>query len=160
MSSAYIAIANILATYAERIDAADFDGVGELLKHTSMSLEGADGLETYTGAVEIANAFRGWARPHADGTLRTKHLITNIIADIDDDAGTATARSSALVLQQIDEVFPLQPIMTGGYRDRFECVDGEWRLVERFLYVDLVGDISQHLYAAEAGEPTPGVAAS
>jgi hypothetical protein len=160
MSNAYIAIANILATYAERIDAADFDGVGELLQHTSMSLEGADGIETYTGAADIADAFRGWARPHADGTLRTKHLITNIIADIDEDAGTATARSSALVLQQIDEVFPLQPIMTGGYRDRFERVDGEWRLVERFLYVDLVGDISQHLYAAGAGEPTPGLAAS
>lgn len=156
MSHAYMEICNMLAAYAERIDAADFDGVGELFSHAKMSLEGADGVETYTGAAEVAAAFRGWARPHGDGTLRTKHLITNPLVDLDEGAGKADVRSYATVFQQIDGELQLQPIMTGGYRDRFEPIDGAWRLVDRFLYVDLVGDLSHHLYAAEGKPPGLG----
>lgn len=146
---AYIQICNVLARYAERIDAADFDGVGELFKHAVMTLEGADGSETKTGANEVADAFRGWARRYEDdGTLHTKHVISNIIAEIDEDAGTADVRSCATVFQQIDGVFPLQPIMIGGYRDHFERRSGNtWVLVRRHLSVDRVGDVSHHLYA-------------
>ena len=41
---------------------------------------------------------------------------------------------------------PLQPIITGRYRDRFaRSDDGTWHFVERSFSVDLVGDLSQHL---------------
>jgi hypothetical protein len=40
---------------------------------------------------------------------------------------------------------PLQPIITGSYRDRFEKVDGAWRFSERRELVGETGDLSAHL---------------
>ena len=64
--------------------------------------------------------------------------------DADDDADHATAQSYYTVLQQLDG-FALQPIIAGRYHDAFERVDGEWRLSERVIFCDLVGDLSRHL---------------
>jgi hypothetical protein len=50
------------------------------------------------------------------------------------------------VLQQVDD-FPLQPIIAGQYRDRFEKVDGGWRFTERVIHPDLIGDLSRHMRA-------------
>ena len=38
-----------------------------------------------------------------------------------------------------------QPVISGRYLDGFERVDGVWRFATRKMYVDLVGDLSQHL---------------
>ena len=82
---------------------------------------------------------------HPDGTPRTKHVTTNPIIEVDEDAGTASCRSYYTVLQQTDE-FPLQTIVTGRYHDRFECVEGRWRFSYRDLtLIDMVGDVSHHL---------------
>ncbi|EUA56422.1 snoaL-like domain protein [Mycobacterium xenopi 4042] len=84
---------------------------------------------------------------YPDGTPRTKHVVTNPIIEIDEDAGTASCRSYYTVLQQIDD-FPLQPIVVGRYHDGFERVDGAWRFCFRdYTLVDLVGDLSRHLSA-------------
>jgi len=49
------------------------------------------------------------------------------------------------VLQATDAL-PLQPIITGRYRDRFARDDvGGWRFAERRFFVDLVGDLREHL---------------
>ncbi len=64
--------------------------------------------------------------------------------DTDESAGTATSRSYYTVFQQL-EGFPLQPIISGRYHDTFARTDGEWRLTERVIFCDLVGDLSQHL---------------
>ena len=53
------------------------------------------------------------------GTPHTKHLVTNLVIDVDDVAGTASARSYFTVLQSLPD-FPLQPIIAGRYRDDFE----------------------------------------
>jgi 3-phenylpropionate/cinnamic acid dioxygenase small subunit len=82
---------------------------------------------------------------HADGTPRTKHVTTNPIIEVDGDAGTASCRSYYTVLQQTEEL-PLQTIVAGRYRDRFECVEGQWRFCYRDLtLIDMVGDVSHHL---------------
>ena len=83
-------------------------------------------------------------RVHDDGTLRTRHLTANVFVDIDEDADTATARSSFVVFQQTADL-PLQPIVTGRYRDRFERVEGTWRFAQRHMIVDHVGDVREHL---------------
>ena len=70
--------------------------------------------------------------------------MQNTILEVDDDAGTASARSSYLVLQGVAGA-ALQPIITGRYRDAFVRRDGEWRFAERRFLVDLVGDLSNHL---------------
>ena len=40
---------------------------------------------------------------------------------------------------------PLQPIVTGRYRDRFARVDGAWRFARRHIIVDHVGEVRDHL---------------
>jgi hypothetical protein len=48
------------------------------------------------------------------------------------------------VFQQT-ETLPLQAIIAGRYHDRFERLEHGWAFTERRFFVDLVGDLSQHL---------------
>jgi hypothetical protein len=70
--------------------------------------------------------------------------MTNPIVEVDEDAGTGTARSYFTVLQQVDDL-PLQPVIAGRYRDEFERADGGWRFTHRHMICDLFGDLSHHL---------------
>jgi 3-phenylpropionate/cinnamic acid dioxygenase small subunit len=81
---------------------------------------------------------------YEDGTPRTKHVTTNAIIDVDEDAGTATCRAYFTVFQALEE-FSLQPIIAGRYHDKFERVDGAWRFTERMMLPELMGDLSKHL---------------
>ena len=129
--------------YAERVDLGDFAGVAELFAHAKYKGGGPDdpGVD---GAGPVQQILESMVRRYDDGTPRTKHVTTNLVIDADEDAGTATARSYYTVLQQLDG-FPLQPIIAGRYHDAFERVDGEWRLTERVIFCDLIGDLSRHL---------------
>ena len=142
MSDDADAIRNLLYRYAECIDAADFNGVGALFADAVITNEGVDG--EIAGPAAVKNLYERTNRVHDDGTLRTRHLTANIIADIDEDAGSATTRSAFVVFQQT-ATLPLQPIVTGRYRDRFERVGGTWRFAQRHIIVDHVGDVREHL---------------
>ena len=48
------------------------------------------------------------------------------------------------MLQATKDV-PLQPIVAGRYRDRFERSAGKWHFAEREMSVEQVGDVSDHL---------------
>lgn len=129
--------------YAERIDLGDLAGVAALFAHATYKGGGPDdpGVE---GAAAVQQILETMVRRYDDGTPRTKHVTTNLVVDADDAAGTAAARSYYTVFQQVDD-FPLQPVIAGRYHDRFERVDGRWRLTERVIFCDLVGDLSRHL---------------
>jgi 3-phenylpropionate/cinnamic acid dioxygenase small subunit len=140
-------IENLLYLYQELIDAGDFAGVGELFAHATM---GSDIYRmTWTGATEIEAMYQAFVRIHPNGSPRTTHTTTNPIIHIDEEAGTATCRSVYVVYQQTDTL-PLQPIITGRYRDRFERVDGTWRYIERIFSVSSAGDLSQHQLTGDA----------
>lgn len=141
MSSAHEVIRNLLGRYCELMDAGDFGAVADLL--ADAVLRDDDGREVARGREAIARLYDAGTRLH-DGSPRTRHLTVNTIIDLDDKAGTATARSAYVVLQATDAL-ALQPIITGRYRDRFELLHGEWRFTERVFTVDLVGDLSHHL---------------
>jgi 3-phenylpropionate/cinnamic acid dioxygenase small subunit len=128
--------------YAECVDAADFAGIGALFAHGRLTTRGLPGA--IVGADAVRDLYLGTNKVHPNGTLMTRHLTTNVIVDIDEDAHVATARSSFVVFQATPDV-PLQPIVTGRYRDRFERVDGEWRFAEREMGVEQFGDVSDHL---------------
>jgi hypothetical protein len=133
-------IRNLLGAYCERIDAGDFDGVGALFADGVLADE--HGTELARGADGVAAFYRAGTRLHDDGTPRTKHLVANSILELDGDA--ARVRSSYLVLQATGTV-PLQPIVTGRYHDSFARGDGGWHFTERRFFVDLLGDLSDHL---------------
>ena len=141
------AIEALIYTYAERIDLADLEGVGALFARGRFSEErsigeSAEARYALRGEV-LAKGLRGAIRLY-EGNPRTKHLTTNVAVEVDEAAGSGLARSYFVVLQQTPEL-PLQPIVSGRYRDRFERVDGVWRFAERRVRTDHLGDLSAHL---------------
>lgn len=134
-------IRNLLGSYCERIDLADYAGVGSLFGDDG-ALVAEDGTPLARGAEAIGAFYRGMIKLH-DGEQRTKHVVANTVLEpAGDDA--IVARSSYVVFQGTDEL-PLQLIMAGRYVDSFERSDGGWRWVERRFLTDLVGHLSQHL---------------
>lgn len=138
--SSYRAIESLIAAYAELVDDGDFEGVGRLLANATFA--GATGSVTGRNAIE--QMLRENVIVYADGTPRTKHLITNVAIEVDEESATATARSYFTALQPLPGL-GLQPIVSGRYYDRFERHEGRWRFVERRVRTDLVGDTSHHL---------------
>jgi 3-phenylpropionate/cinnamic acid dioxygenase small subunit len=139
------ALENLIAIYAELVDDGDFAGVGGLFAGAVFT--GAAG--SVRGAEAVERMLRDHIIVYEDGTPRTRHVITNVAIEIDDEAGTAAARSCFTVLQALPG-FALQPIATGRYRDRFERRGDGWEFVERRAQTDLVGDTSRHLRDPEA----------
>jgi 3-phenylpropionate/cinnamic acid dioxygenase small subunit len=140
-------ISALVHEYADRLDAGDLDGVANLFSHGAYGL--ADGPAS-RGAAGVRAALR-IVRLHG-GSPRTKHAVTNLVIEIDEAARTATARSYFTVLQATEEL-PLQTIVAGRYHDRFERADGRWRFHERRIFLDLLGNVSQHLTADLPGSP-------
>jgi 3-phenylpropionate/cinnamic acid dioxygenase small subunit len=139
-------IENLIAAYAELVDAGDFAAVAELLADATFtggagSVSGRDAIETMLQQNVII---------YDDGTPRTKHVTTNVSIDVDDQAGTAVSRSYFTVFQALPDL-PLQPIASGRYHDRFELRDERWRFVERQVRTDLAGDLSRHLRPSSSG---------
>ena len=134
MTTADTLIANLLYRYAELMDAGRLEECVDLFAHARVVLDRDGRLARWTSLVRI----------HADGTPRTRHLVGTPILEVDEEAETATCRSTYTVFQQVDDG-PLQPVISGRYLDRFEMVGGSWRFSERTYRADLVGDLSNHL---------------
>ncbi|OIJ99236.1 hypothetical protein BIV25_09400 [Streptomyces sp. MUSC 14] len=135
------AVTNLIATYAELVDDGDFAGVGALFADAVLRGSGvpAEGREA------VEKMLRDTVILYEDGTPRTHHATTNIAVEVDEEAGTAAARSYVTVFQALPGL-PLQPIAAGHYSDRFErSGDGRWRFAERRVRIRLVGDVSRHL---------------
>jgi hypothetical protein len=148
MTESALQIGNLIARYAELIDGGDFDGVGDLLGRAAVGA--ADSPSLLTGRDALVALFTSTTRRYPDGTPGTKHVTTNLILEIDDGVGTASARSYWTVLQAVPGL-PLQPILAGRYHDRF-ARDGEvWHFTERRYLVELVGDVSHHMLTGLPG---------
>ena len=120
------AITTLMFRYAECIDAADFDGIAELF---------ADAVHHQRGRRRRDRGRRRdrAALPQHQPRARRRHAAHPPPHDERRSStstrtrGTATARSAFVVFQQTPTL-PLQPIVTGRYRDRFARVDGELAL--------------------------------
>ena len=134
-------IAELLARYAEAVDAGDFAAVGDLLQHAT--IEDQDGNEIARGAERIERLYAGTTRRHEDGTPRTAHVITNVIVEPEGE-DRARVRSRFTVLQATDTL-PLQPVVVGRYDDTVERRDGTWWFVRRRMIPEAWGDVREHL---------------
>jgi 3-phenylpropionate/cinnamic acid dioxygenase small subunit len=151
-ASSQWAIQNLIAAYAELLDDGDFAGLGALLADATFTGSGPP----VSGSAAIEAMFRDMLIVYADSTPktpktlktpqtpRTSHVTTNIAIAVDEEAGTAVARSYFTVLQALPDL-PLQSIASGRYHDRFERSGGQWRFAARRATVVLVGDVSRHL---------------
>lgn len=83
-------------------------------------------------------------------STRTHHIVSNQMLTLE-APGRITGYSYFTVFQAADG-FPLQPIISGIYRDRFEKGAAGWKLAERKVEPRLWGDLRHHL----ANAPPPG----
>jgi hypothetical protein len=81
------AIENLISSYAFLNDDADIAGLGELFAGAVFTLDET----TARGREEIEQRARGIIQVNEDGTSQTRHHITNLIIEVDEEAGTATA---------------------------------------------------------------------
>ncbi|AHH20495.1 SnoaL-like domain-containing protein [Nocardia nova SH22a] len=138
--SGHRAIERLIADYALLVDRGDFAGVGALFAAGTFGGSGA----RVEGSAAVEKMLTTTVIRYDDGTPRTKHLVTNLVVDVDEEHGTATARSYFTVLQATSDL-PLQPIVSGRYADEFHRTGATWSFASRTVTMDLIGDVSHHL---------------
>jgi len=140
MATSEQAIAALVHTYAERLDAGDLEGVARLfVDATFRSTRGG----VYHGPEALLAVLRRLVILY-EGSPRTRHVITNLSIEVEEGADRAAGRAYYTVFQATPTL-PLQAILVGRYEDRFVRTRGTWRFAERLVHVDLVGDLSQHV---------------
>jgi hypothetical protein len=141
MNKAYNDILRLLNEYCYRIDEGDIEGFAELFAHASLGVVGsANG--PMTGKNEVLESLSRVIM--YEGKPNTKHCMTNVQIDINEQAGTAKAQSYITVFQSVPPDFPLQAIFSGHYRDTFNTAEGRWQFLSREVSPDLIGDMSVH----------------
>ena len=143
-------IARLIFMCDDYNDRGDFGGVGALFARGTVRVKDMEG--SWQGEEAVAAQFARATKvyPRGDGasdglSALTHHMSTNVVIDVDEAAGTATARSYYTMLQATDAL-PLQIIDAGFNTDRFERIDGEWYWVDRYITVELHGDLTHHLH--------------
>jgi SnoaL-like domain len=133
----------LLVTYAEHADEGRFEDFAALFEHGSYRLEprGSSEVTEFRGYDEVL-AYARQTRVFADGTPRTRHVLTNLHIEIDGDH--ARSRCYGTVFQQT-ETLPLQPIACGRYLTEFHRLDGRWWFGQHVVTDFLRGDRSHHV---------------
>jgi ketosteroid isomerase-like protein len=135
-------IETLMMTYAALQDAGELDDVAQLFTYGAFIVDKVP--TAFRGAADIGEMKHRHDHRYPDGTLRTKHVTTNVRIDIDANGHAAKAESYFTVLQATEDL-PLQVIMAGRYSDKFVNIDGRWWFEERFVHTDLIGNMSGHV---------------
>ena len=135
------AIERLLYAYSDTIDRGDFEATAQLFGDDG--LYGMLGSGAAQGTQQVLATFERSVRLY-DGVPRTRHIVTNVIIDVEPGATTGTARSYVHVMHQPPGM-PLVPIAAGTYHDRVHLVNGDWLFAERRMHIELVGDMTTHL---------------
>ncbi|MBM3670878.1 MAG: nuclear transport factor 2 family protein [Actinobacteria bacterium] len=137
------AIRALVVAYAELLDAGDLDSVAGLFEHGEFH-SGHQGT-VRRGRDEVRRMYDAVVL-YDDGTPRTKHVLGNLVVDIDRDCASATASCTFTVMQAAPGA-ALQPVLAGRYVDRFarDRSDGPWHFAVRTVYPELMGDLSTHM---------------
>ena len=125
-----------VASYGERLDAGDLDGVAALFRNATWR----SGTRTLSGAAAVRAVYDDVIL--YDGVPGTRHVMGDVVVAV--DGAHATSRTSFTVFQARPD-FPLQAVLVGRYHDAFVWADGAWEFCERVVHADLIGDLSHHM---------------
>jgi hypothetical protein len=124
----------------------DFELVGEMLCHSTL---GADmiGRRVFTGSDEIRGQYARTNIVYPGKGRATREMYTNVVVDVDLDAGTARSTTMYTVAQQIpDSGEPFAMLVAGRYEDEWAVIDGEWHWTDRFVVVQFKNDLNRHMH--------------
>jgi hypothetical protein len=118
--------------YAERLDGGDVEGVVAMFARATWR-------SAATGTVlRTPDELRGVyaALVPADGPIRTRHLMHNLVIELDGADG-ARARCSYTVLEGGEPGTPVRILLVGRYEDEYRRDGDGWHLTDRLFHVDL-----------------------
>lgn len=123
----------------------DFDRVGELLRHATF---GADriGRRVMQGRDAIREQYRRTNITYPGHGRATREMYTNVLIEIDLDAGTAKSTTAYTVAQQTpDGHSRFELLVAGRYEDEWKRIDGEWHWTDRYIVVQFKNDLDRHM---------------
>ena len=135
-------IEKLIFHYAALIDAGDLVQAATLFDNGK--LLGPEEVLLAQGYEQVLSFYQTTIKLYSCGTPKTRHVITNLVIDVDSDNASANAHS-VFTVYQATQGLPLQVIMTGRYFDSFKYFQNEWRYVSKQYHSDLIGDLSYHL---------------
>jgi ketosteroid isomerase-like protein len=117
------AIRNVVARYCHLIDGAQVDEWIELWTDDGAMVLGGDRTEGHDALRALAGG--------VDPSMGLRHVVTNVVVDVDGDAATSSSYLQILVAGP-----PPTAMMSGRYEDTLRRVDGRWRFAERVMTPD------------------------
>jgi 3-phenylpropionate/cinnamic acid dioxygenase small subunit len=152
MASAHDQIRNLIHRYSEGIDTGRFEIWAELFAHAEICVAIGDNEPVVIASGSDLSVMTQGIIIYADGTPRTRHVVSNIIIEVDESGGTATARSYNTTLQHLPG-HSIEIIATARYFDSFELSGNAWRFSRRVIrhasidgvHRDFTGDMSRHV---------------
>jgi hypothetical protein len=129
------------------LERGDFAAVGRLLRHATF---GADriGRAAFRGEDEIREQYERTNRTYPGHGRATREIYSNVLVDVDLDAGTAESTTAYTVAQQVpDSGRPFELLVAGRYEDRWALIDGEWYWIDRYIVVQFKNDLDAHMHS-------------
>jgi hypothetical protein len=123
----------------------DFELVGELLRHATF---GADrlGRRILKGKQQIRDQYTRTNITYRGHGRATREIYTNVLIEIDLDAGTARSTTAYTVAQQPpDGASRFELLVAGRYEDEWALIDGEWHWTDRYIVVQFKNDLDRHM---------------
>ena len=119
--------------YAELLDGGDVEGLVAMFSRATWR-SAATGTVLRT-AEELRAVYSALVPTH--GPIRTRHLMHNLIIEMDDGAADASARCSYTVLEGDAPGAPVRILLVGRYEDTYARDADGWYLTDRVFHVDL-----------------------
>lgn len=123
----------------------DFALVGRLLRHATF---GADriGRRVMQGEEAIRAQYTRTNITYPDHGRATREVYSNVLVEINLDAGTAQSTTAYTVAQQTpDGRSPFALLVAGRYEDEWAKIEGEWHWTDRYIVVQFKNDLDRHM---------------
>jgi 3-phenylpropionate/cinnamic acid dioxygenase small subunit len=143
------AIEALIYGYATAIDRGDLDEFGGLFAEATLAIAGSP-VEA-AGADQVRSMVTKGLHWY-DGTPRTRHITTNVVVTVDGDGDRASAQSSVVVYQALDDL-PLQVVLVAHYDDEIRMGGRALALLTPPAYLRPVGRPLEALHQARAACP-------